>query len=251
MIEDPLFYLCAIPAVLIFGMSKGGFGGGMSVVSVPLMALVVPPFQAAAVLLPLLVVMDIVAMWSFRGECSKDNLKIILPGAILGILVATLSFQYLSDDLIRLLIGVIAVTFSLNYWLNKKSRKTRGISRIRGTFWGALSGFTSFSVHSGLPPLSVYMLPQQLYKTILMGTFAWFFAVVNFIKLIPYFSLGQFDSTNMMTSLVLVPLAPIGVRLGFYLLNRVNVRQTYRILYFFLFVVGLNLLYKGATGIIH
>lgn len=251
MITDPLFYLCAIPAVLIFGMAKGGFGGGMSLVSVPLMALVIPPFQAAAVLLPILVVMDIVAMWSFRGEYSKQNLKILIPGAAAGILIGALTVQYLSDDYLRLIIGIVAISFSLNYWLRSGAIKKQGVSWIRGGFWGAVSGFTSFSVHAGNPPVSVYMLPQKLDKKVLMGTFAWFFAIVNLMKLLPYSMLGQFHSANLLTSLVLIPLAPIGVRLGYYLLNRVSISLTYRLCYLFLLVAGFYLLFKGGIGIIN
>ncbi len=247
MITDPLFYLCAIPAILIFGMAKGGFGGGISVVSVPLMALAVSPVQAAAILMPILVAMDMVALWSFRGRWSKRNLIYTLPGAVLGIVVGAFTFRYLSEDAIRILIGTIAVVFCLDYWFRHKATQKREPDAIRGTFWGGLAGFTSFGIHSGGPPISVFYLPQQMEKTLLMGTFAVFFTVVNLTKLIPYTWLGQFDGTNLTTSLVLIPLAPIGVRLGYFMLHRVNETWIYRFCYFFLFVVGLKLLWDGLT----
>ena len=250
MITDPFFYLCAIPAVLIFGIAKGGFGGGIAVISVPLMALAISPVQAAAILLPVLLVMDAVALWSFRGRWDKTNINIMLPGAIAGIVVGALFFRYLSDDAIRLLIGIIALLFTLNYFIKHHNASAKPPSIIRGSFWGAIAGFTSFGIHAGGPPVNIYLLPQRLEKTVLMGTFAVFFAIVNAIKIIPYALLGQFDTANLSTSLVLMPLAPIGVRIGYALLHKVNETTIYRLCYFFLAIAGLKLLFDGINGIL-
>lgn len=249
MINDPFFYFCAIPAILIFGMAKGGFGGGIAVVSVPLMSLAISPVQAASILLPILVVMDAVALWSFRGQWDKSNLKIILPGAMLGIVIGSIGFRYLSEDMIRILIGFIAVGFCLNYWFKPVTQAQRGPDRLRGSIWGAVAGFTSFGIHAGGPPINIYLLPQRLEKTLLMGTIAIFFAVVNVVKLIPYSLQGSFDYTNLLTAAILMPVAPVGVRLGYYLLHKVSEQLIYRICYFFLFVVGVKLLFDGLLGL--
>lgn len=250
MITDPFFYLCAVPAILLYGMAKGGLGSGIAIISVPLMALAVSPVTAAAVLLPILVVMDFVAIWSFRGQWSKINLKYTLPGAIAGIVVGAFTFRYLSEDAIRVMIGLISVVFCLDYWVKRKRNNNtkRPPSVARGTLWGSIAGFTSFGIHAGGPPISIYMLPQQLEKKMLMGTFAMFFTVVNLVKVIPYAWLGQFDHSNLMTSLALVPLAPVGVRLGYYCLQRMNEALIYRLCYFFLMIVGLKLLWDGLIG---
>jgi len=250
MITDAFFYLCAIPAVLIFAMVKGGFGGGIAVISVPLMSLAVPPVQAAAILLPLLIVMDAVAIWSFRGQWSRENLERTLPGAIVGVIAGAFTFHYLSEAAIRLLIGFICVAFCLNYWLRPGLKeKTKGGS-IAGNFWGAIAGFTSFGIHAGGPPMSIYLLPQRMDKIVLMGTFALFFAIVNLVKLVPYTWLGQFDGTNLLTSLVLTPLAPLGVRLGYFLLHKVSEERVYLICYFFLMAIGLKLFYEGGRDLL-
>jgi uncharacterized membrane protein YfcA len=249
MITDPFFYICAIPAILIFGMAKGGFGGGVSVVSVPLMALAVSPLQAAAIMLPILVVMDAVAIWSFRGQYSKINLKIIVPAATLGIVLGGFTFQYLSDDGVRIIIGVISVLFCLHYWFSKQAAANQQPSKLKGSVWGAIAGFTSFGIHAGGAPISVYLLPQKMDKVVLMGTMAVFFAIVNVIKLVPYTWMGQFDSTNLITSLILIPLAPVGVRLGYYLLHKVSAELVYKICYTFLFIAGGYLLIQGLNGV--
>ncbi len=251
MITDPFFYLCAIPAILIFGLAKGGFGGGIAVISVPLISLAMPPVQAAAIMLPLLIVMDGVAVWSFRGQWSKANIRTTLPGAILGIVVGAFTFRYLSEDAIRILIGLISVMFCLNYWWQPTLDKQARPSLLHGSLWGGIAGFTSFGIHAGGPPMSIYLLPQKMVKTQLMGTFAVFFAVVNLVKLIPYTWLGQFDKTNLLTAAVLMPLAPIGVRLGYFLLHQISEKLVYRICYFFLFIVGGKLLYDGVTNILN
>lgn len=249
MITDFFFYLCAIPAVLLCGMSKGGFGGGISILAVPLIVLAIPPVQAAAILLPILIAMDLFALRNFRGQCSTENLKIILPGAVIGILIGTFTFSYLSADMIRILIGAIAVIFTLNHWFKQSVTQEVKLNKVKGIIWSTIAGFTSFGVHAGGPPISIYLLPQNMDKKILMGTFAWFFTVVNVVKLIPYTWLGAFDDTNVATSFVLMPLAPVGVALGYFLLNKVSVNTIYRISYFFLFLAGISLLYKGGIGI--
>jgi hypothetical protein len=248
MINDPLFYACAIPAVLIFGIAKGGFGGGIAVIAVPLMSLAIAPIQAAAIMLPILIVMDAVALWSFKGHWSTENLKIIVPGAIIGVVFGSMTFRYFSDDLLRMLVGFIALAFCLNFWLRPGSNKEHSTKRSAGYFWGAVAGFTSFGIHAGGPPISIYLLPQKMDKILLMGTMAVFFAIVNLVKLVPYSLQGQFATTNLLTSLILMPLAPIGVRLGYYLLHKVSEAFIYRLCYFFLFIVGVKLLFDGATS---
>ena len=249
MITDPFFYFCAVPAILIFGLAKGGFGGGIAVISVPMMSLAISPIQAAAILLPILIAMDAVAVWSFRGQWSKEHVRIILPGALAGIIVGSLSFQYLSEPMIRILIGSISIAFCLSYWFKPKLENNKKPGKISGSFWGAIAGFTSFGIHAGGPPISIYLLPQGMSKQLLMGTFAVFFAIVNAIKLFPFYLQGSFDNSNLLTALVLMPIAPIGVRLGYYLLHKVDEGFIYKMCYFFLFIVGLKLFGDGVLGL--
>lgn len=251
MITDPFFYLCAIPAVLLFGMAKGGLGGGLAILSVPILALVVSPLQAAAIMLPILVVMDMVAMWSFRHSWSRVNIVSTLPGAVAGIVVGALTFPYLSEAAVKVLIGLVAVVFGLDYWLRKSvAAVAAGISHSKGNFWGMVSGFTSFGIHAGGIPISVYFLPQQMDKKQLMGTFAVFFGVVNVVKLIPYTLLGQFSAENLATSLALMPVAPLGVLFGYRVLTRISQTLVYRLSYGFLVVVGAKLLWEGIAGLL-
>ncbi len=253
MITDPLFYLAAIPAVLIVGISKGGFGGGLGLVAVPMMALVIAPTQAAAIMLPILCVMDMIALWGFRGHYDKRNVRILLPAAAIGIGFGALSFQYLNEHHLKLMIGAVTLTFCAHwFWQKLSSHKPepKPASVGRGSFWGMLAGFTSFSVHAGGPPASFYLLPQQLEKTLFVGTTVVFFAAVNLIKLVPYSVLGLLPVSSLTTSLVLVPLAIVGVKSGLYLHTRINQAWFYRICYGFLFVTGCKLSWEGVAALV-
>ena len=246
MITDPLFYFFAVPAILIFGIAKGGFGNAIGVVAVPLMALAVSPLQAAAILLPILCVMDVFAIRKFWRQWDVTNIVIMLPAGCVGVLVGSLTFSYLNEGHVRLLIGLLALAFALNFWLKSAGSIQKKPNYIKGTFWSIIGGFTSFGIHSGGPPVNIYLLPQKLHPKVFMGTCAMFFWITNYVKLIPYFLLGQLDSQNLQTSLVLLPLAPIGVGFGYYLHTRVSTAKFYNIFNFFLIITGCKLTYDGV-----
>ncbi len=249
-ITDPLFYAMAIPAVLLVGISKGGFAGGIGLIAVPMMALSVSPLQAAGILLPILMVMDAIGVWAYRRKWDRKNLFMLLPGAVIGIGLGAVTARFVSDDVVRLIIGFVAVAFTLHHWLNGgETRKAQSANRAQGTFWGMVGGYTSFVSHAGSPPFQVYMLPQKLDKSIYVGTSVMFFAVVNWVKLAPYAWLGQLAPGNLMTSAVLLPLAPIGVALGIWLHNIIPEKPFFRVIYLMIFAVGLKLLWDGFSGI--
>lgn len=252
MITDPIFYLFAIPAILIVGISKGGLGGGLGLIAVPLMAMAVSPFQAAAIMLPILCVMDLVSMWGFRGRYDLANLKILLPAAVLGIGFGALSFQHLSEAHIKLIIGTIALLFTMNFWINKLRKRSpvkTEVDPVKGSLWGTLAGFTSFSVHAGGPPMNIYLLPQQLDKTLFAGTTVIFFGVINYVKLVPYTLMGMLDGGNLMTSLALVVFAPIGVYTGIWMHKHINDTWFYLLCYGLLFLTSIKILTEAVNDL--
>ena len=252
MITDPLFYAAAIPAVLLFGISKGGFGGGLGTAAVPLMALVVSPVQAAAILLPILCLMDLVALWKFRGKWVWPELRILLPASLLGILVGTLLFGYMSPFVVKLIVGTVAITFTLHYWISRHRYRQPSLPdfpRKYGIVGASVAGFTSFVAHAGGPPINMYLLRRPLNRTDFAATTIVFFAVVNYVKLVPYTWLGQFDATNLATSAALAILAPIGVLTGAWLHARVSDAFFFAFVYVLLFAVGIKLVYDGVFGL--
>lgn len=250
MIDNPWFYALAIPAVIIAGISKAGFAGGVGLVAVPMMALVISPVQAAGIMLPLLIAMDGMSIVAYRKKFDARNLKLLLPGAVIGIALGTLTFGFVNEDVVRLLIGVVAAGFSV-YFLRPQSVKlspSKG-GPTSGILCGAAAGFTSFVSHAGSPPVQLHLMPQQLDKSIYVGTTVMFFGVVNLLKLPPYALLGQLAPGNLMTSLALVPCVPIGIALGLWLHKIIPADVFYRVCYGGVFLVGLKLLWDGVSGL--
>lgn len=249
---DPLFYAVAIPAVAVVGLSKGGFGGGVGFVGVPLMALVISPVQAAAILLPILVVMDMVALWSWRGVYDRATLADMLPGAVAGVGLGWLMAASVTVDMVRLVVGAVALVF-VGRWLYLRLRRGPGHvaprNKFAAAFWGTVSGFTSFVAHVGGPPYQVYTLPLRLDPKVLSGTTAIFFAITNAIKLGPYFALGQFDTTNLAASAVLMPLAPLATMAGAWLVKRMRPEIFYPLTYASVGLIAVKLLYDGAASL--
>lgn len=250
MIQDPVFYAVALPVLMLTGISKGGFGAGIGIVAVPTLSLVVPPLQAVAIMLPILCLMDIFGVWSYRRDWSRKLMLYLGPGALLGIAIGTALAGWVDEHMIRLIVGTIAVLFSLNYWLGGRRRdEARAENPARGVFWSAVSGFTSFIGHAGGPPLQVYLLPLKLNKTVFVGTTTVFFMAVNYAKLAPYGYLGLLTEQNLMTALVLAPICPLAMLSGVWLHHRIPERPFYLICYVFVFLVGLKLLRDGVTGV--
>ena len=250
---DPLFYAAAVPAVILVGLSKGGLGGSMGFIGVPLMAVAMPPVQAAAILLPILVLMDIVSLWSWRGVNDRSILKTMLPGAMIGIAVGWLTATLVTEEAIRFIVGAVAIAF-VGRWLYQQFRRgavaRTSPNRIAALSWGTVAGFTSFVAHAGGPPYQVYTLPLGLDPKVFTGTGVIFFAVTNAVKLVPYFALGQFDTANLTASLVLMPLAPLSTIAGAFVVKRMRPEVFYPFTYATIAVVAVMLVYEGVVDLL-
>ncbi len=195
-ITDPLFYLLAIPAITILGIGKGGFSG-IGMIATPLMALVLPPLQAAAIVQPILVVQDAISAYVYRRHFDAWNLKVLIVGGVIGVGLAWLVAVHVSDAQVRIMVGTIGVAFVLYTWLGRIPAEPKRPQAVAGVFWGAMTGITSTLAQAGAPPFQVFMLPQKLDKLTLVGTTLIFFAALNWMKLVPYFALGQFTAQNL------------------------------------------------------
>jgi uncharacterized membrane protein YfcA len=247
MIADPWFYAAAIPAIVVLGLSKGGFTV-IGLLTVPILALVISPVQAAAIVLPILVLSDIVAVISYRGIYDLKTLVIMLPGAMLGIGIGWWTAAWVTEREIRLIIGVISVLFALNYWFRHRLRQEpHGQNVAAGGFWGILTGFTSFVSHAGGPPFQMYVAPLRLAPPIFAGTSVILFAVINAVKVVPYFLLGQFDTTNLVASATLLPISIPATFAGIWLSKVMDATLFYRAAYALMFIVGVYLVWEGIT----
>jgi len=254
LLTDPWFYAVALPAVILVGLSKGGFGGAVGFVGVPLMALVMSPVQAAAILLPILCLMDLVSVWTWRGVYDGKVLRSMMPGAMLGIGAGWLTAAVVTAGMVRLIVGAVALIFVAR-WAYQQLRHGSGHvappNRVAALFWGTVSGFTSFVAHVGGPPFQVYTLPLRLDPKVLSGTAAIFFAATNAVKLVPYFALGQFDATNLTASAVLMPIAPLATLAGAWLVRRMRPEVFYPFTYCTVAAIAVKLIYDGVLDVLH
>jgi uncharacterized membrane protein YfcA len=249
-ITDPLFYVFAVPAVIFLGLSKGGFSG-IGMVSTPLLAIVMSPLEAAALLLPILLVQDAISLWVYRRVWDPWTLAVMLPGAVIGVGAAWLLAAYVSDAVVRLVVGLIAIGFVANAFRqrNRPPQQYRPHA-AHGLFWGALSGFTTTLIQIGAPPYYAFVLPQRLPKMIFVGTTVMFFAAANTMKIAPYLALGQFSTAGLATALALFPLAIASNFLGIWLVRITPDTWFFRITNALVFVLGLELTRQGVTALL-
>ena len=245
---EPLFYAIAIFSVLMTGISKSGLGGGLGQLSVPLMASYISPRAAAAIMMPILVFIDLMNIWGYRRDWHRATLVILLPGAFAGVGIGALTYRYVDENTLRITLGVIVMIFALSYFTqNLPADRDTKRGRILGLICGGLSGFTSFVAHAGGGPMKFYLVPQRLEPRIFVGTHVVFFFLVNQMKFAAYYWLGQFTVENVSTSIALAPFVPLGVILGWKLVNVIPENLFYRLVYIILFVSGTKLIWDGLT----
>jgi len=245
-ITDPYFYAVTIPAVLLLGVSKSGFGAGFGSLAVPMMALAVTVPQAAAILMPVLLVMDILGMAAFRKDFDFKLLKFLIPCGLVGIVVGALLFKVLDSATVAGMVGVFTLLFLAQRLLFPPKADSAPPPKWLGVILTATAGFTSFIAHAGGPPINAYVIPLKMSPLKFTATMAFFFFVINLAKWIPYAWLGLLDTRNMVTSLVLLPIAPIGVLVGVRLARRISPVLFYRLVYWGMFLTGVKLVWDAV-----
>lgn len=246
-IADPWFYLVTVPAVLLLGISKSGFGAGFGSLAVPIMALAVTVPQAAAILMPVLLLMDVLGMAAFRKDFDLRLLRFLLPFGLIGTVIGAVLFRLLDTTVVAGIVGGFTWLFLAQRMLFPPKSSDPPPPRWWGAILTATSGFTSFIAHAGGPPIAAYVIPLRLSPVKFASTMAFFFFVINLSKWIPYYWLGLLDLRNMATSLVLLPLAPIGVWIGVRLARRIDPQLFYRLLYLGMFLTGAKLLWDALV----
>jgi uncharacterized membrane protein YfcA len=247
MLTDPTFYLLAIPAVILLGLAKGGFAG-VGAIALPLLALRISPVQAAAILLPVLVLQDAVGVWAFRKNWDREVLALMIPSAMVGIVAAYFLAARVSATVVLAVLGAISIVFACyRLWISRGGRVPMSSKAppALGAVLGFASGFTSQVAHAGQPPFQMWVLPKGLPAQVLVGTTAIFFAVINLAKIPAYLALGQFTHQNLMAAAVLAPLAIASTLFGVWLVRRVDAEKFITIIYVLMIVVGVQLLFKA------
>ena len=250
MLADPAFLAVAVLAVLLIGVSKSGFGGAMGSLSVPLISLRIAAPQAAAIMLPILLLLDAIGLVVFRGKSDRANLRILIPGGLIGIVLGALTFHFVDARWIKGMIGAEALLFGVDRLrqVSAAGGERSAPDVAKGLFWSSISGFTSFISHAGGPPILQYLLPQGLDRVRMVGTTTIYFAVINFAKLLPYGALGLLDTSNVTTSLALLPAAPVGYWIGLKLLKHLPRAPFNLVIAVAMLLTGLKLLTDAWLG---
>jgi uncharacterized protein len=241
------FYAIAIPAVILLGLSKSGFGAGLGSLAVPMMALVVTVPQAAAILMPVLLLMDVLGVWAYRKDFDKVLLKFLVPFSLLGVLIGTLLFKLLQPHVVAGVVGAFTLLFLAQRVFFPARSDAPPPPKWLGAILTATSGFTSFIAHAGGPPINAYMLPLRLAPVTFAATMAMLFFFVNLSKWLPYAWLGLLDARNFGASLMLLPFAPIGVWIGVRLARRMSPLWFYRLVHLGMLLTGVKLLWDALT----
>ncbi|NIZ13111.1 sulfite exporter TauE/SafE family protein [Phaeobacter sp. HF9A] len=244
------FYVVATIAVLITGISKSGFGGGLGLMAVPLMSLFISPQFAAAVMMPILLAMDLLVVWRYRRHWDRRLVLALLPGALVGLGLGAYFFEALPADAVRLVVGVLALFFVVQFLLKRRQTAApAGSGRLVPGILGALSGFSSYVAHAGSPPVEGYLLGQKLEKSAFVGTCTVYFFILNALKAVAYGASGAVGAQSLTVSLVLAPMLFLGVFAGTWLHSRVDQAVFVKIVYVFLAVTAAKLLYDSVPAL--
>ena len=243
-----LFFFTVVPAIVLFGIAKSGLGGSIALISIPLMTIAMPLTQALGIILPILIFSDFIATYKYRKEFDLDTLKLIVPFAALGIIIGSFSFSYFSEELLKFIVGLMGFFFAFHYFLFKKNKEEKSKKNFfKGSICSTIAGFTSFCVHAGGTPTSIYLLPLRLKKEIYVGTRVFFFTFVNLIKLPFYLHLSMMNYQTFEQSMVLLPIAIIGIYIGYRILKIIDEKLFYNIVYTLILFSSSKLLYDFLT----
>jgi uncharacterized membrane protein YfcA len=237
LITDPFFYLIAVPAVLLLGVSKSGFGAGFGSLAVPMMALAVTVPQAAAILMPVLLVMDLLGLAAFRKDVDRALLRFMVPFAMVGIVLGALLFKLLDAQRVAAIVGAFTLLFLAQQMLFKPDPNGPPPPRWLGGLLLITAGFTSFIAHAGGPPINAYVIPLKLKPVLFTGTLAFFFFFIIFLV---FFTITRLIFTKTFSLFFFF----FRIFLVFFTISRLIFKKTFS-LFFFFFQIFLIFFTKG------
>jgi uncharacterized membrane protein YfcA len=250
LLADPLTLAVIAVAVVLLGMAKGGLAG-VGALATPLVALVLPPATAAALLLPILIVQDVISVWSFRKTWDGWIIGWMLPGAAVGIAGGWYYAERVNEAQLMAALGGITLAFGLyRLWVERGGRVVAPSQSPGwvGTIFGAVTGLTSQIAHAGGPPFQMWVTPRRLPHLTFIGTSSILFALINWMKVPAYLALGAFPHEVIVAALLLMPLAIVSTLLTVRWLKRMNPERFYVLIYVLMVLLGVKLLWDGLAG---
>lgn len=239
-IDSALFWPIASIGVLLTGISKSGFAGGAGVVAVPLLALILPVEVAAVLVLPLLLVMDAKTVYLYRKSVDIKAIKPIALASLVGIAIAGSAMAALPSEALQVFLAAFCIFFACWHSLAPHLSKLPGSAYL----WGSISGVSSTLLHAGGPPITLYFLSKGLSKQVWIAQAAIFFAFMNWIKVIPYSLNGLWSLEYLTISMILIPIALIGVYIGHKIQTLINEKMFTLCCRYLLGLTGITLVLK-------
>lgn len=238
------FFILALVALLV-GLSKGGLGGPVPVsLTAPLLSLIFPVSTAIGIVLPLLIFADMFALYFYRGKWDMRYIRLMLPAAVIGVVMGTLLLATLSDEALRLILGVFTLIAVL-YRLASEFIKSLTYSPRpwHGYLAGWASGFGSALANAGAPPFTAYLLLQPgITPVTFVGTTTLFFAIVNLLKLPGFLASEALDVQQLLSIAWVLPIIPAGVWIGRKIIERINAKIFEYIMLTLLLILSLYLI---------
>ena len=234
------------------GVSKAGFGGGIGMIVVPLFTQFRPARNVITLMLPLLFSTDVISLGHYWKQWHRKSIWQLIPGAIIGIALASFILKDISDVHLKKIIGGIACLFAtlefsrsqLKQRLNPDAAEEPVIhfKTWHGLLLGTLAGIFSTLAHMAGPVIVMYLLPQRLGNRTFVATTTLLYFFINLAKIPAYFQLGMFSFELIIEALALLPFVGLGVQVGVFLNNRFPERIFSRIILIVLFATGIHLL---------
>jgi uncharacterized membrane protein YfcA len=211
--------LCA----LMGGIAKTGIPG-LGILMIPLMALVLPARESTGILLGILILADLFAVIYHRHNATWPYVLRLLPAALVGIAAGYFGLQVVNDQQLKPIIGgIVLIMLCINYWRTK----TRDQNVPIPTQWwfagglGFMAGVTSMMANAAAPIVIIYLMSMQLPKVAFVGTGAWFFFIVNWLKVPFSTNLELMTIDSVMLNLTVLPFIIVGAVIGIFFLKRI------------------------------
>jgi uncharacterized protein len=241
--------LVGLSGVFCIAFMKGAFGGGFAIIGIPLLSTVMDPLAAGALLAPLFVAMDIVALRYWKPSTwSKPDLAVLLPALSAGIGLGYLALRTIDPRAVAIVMALITLAFAGLWFAGGGEVSARPRSAARAIAAGFSSGVTTMVAHSGGPPLAMYLLPLGLVKEVYAGTTSLFFTAGNAMKAVPWLLLVKPGNGVWALMAICLLSVPLGVWAGWSLHQRLNQRQLYQACYGLLIITAFKLLWDGVSG---
>ncbi len=252
-------------AVFGIGVTKSGFGSGVGLMLVPMMALAMSHIPgrgsdaALGLMLPLLVTGDLLAVWQYRRLFSLNIVKKLLPGTAVGVFLGGAMLYYLrhagsaqiAESAVQIEIGVESILLVGLHWYRLwrgKVQKLMG-EPVRSHLTGGFAAVSSTLAHGAGPIIALYLLPLELNRQLFVGTCAIYFFLLNSAKLPIYWFDGVFTHASPLFAFQFLPLVVAGAIFGLWLNRRISDVWFSRVVYGVTFVLGWYILFSGIDGL--